>query len=311
MKRIIFILGLFLSLSIYSQDHYLYLNNIYATGSELFTDSLDAITVTQDTSKFSDKTAFIVQDGSNNLSFTDGVTGTKTLAQLAAGGTSDTNYSQPYHIYFWDDMMYGDFPASGLPWIGNSNGAGSSVSGITNKVDDDHPYVVEITTGTTGNMFANLCKTDIASGIDIGGGYITLEFLINIEDLSTAGNEYDLYLGLGNLCDQNEFTTGCYFVYDRNTSVNWIFKTANGGARTSTTTSTAVAADTWIELRIEIAASGGSVEYFIDDVSQGTHNTNIPASLIDMSFTATTSAGTNRTVYIDYVNLIHQIDSGR
>ena len=43
-----------------------------------------------------DTTTYLSKDGSNNLVFTDAVTGSKTLAQLGGGGTHTTYYTQPF-----------------------------------------------------------------------------------------------------------------------------------------------------------------------------------------------------------------------
>lgn len=56
MKRLLTLLLLITGITVYSQDHFLYLNNIYATGSELFADSITVTTSTVDTLRFGDGT---------------------------------------------------------------------------------------------------------------------------------------------------------------------------------------------------------------------------------------------------------------
>ena len=97
-----------------------YLDGIYVAltgaqsiaGVKTFTDATIFLTVTTDTLQIEDGTTTIVKDGSNNMVFTDAITGSKTLAELAttplslgtvgqmpymnAGGT-DFSYSASLH----------------------------------------------------------------------------------------------------------------------------------------------------------------------------------------------------------------------
>ena len=103
-----------------------------------------------------------------------------------------------------------------------------------------------------------------------------------------------------NQTNSNDPTDGIYFRYHRATGLNWLLGTANASTRTNTDSGTAV--DTsWVKLRTVVNNAGTSIEYFIDDVSQGSVTTNIPATKdIGSSFRTKKTAGTlNRTFLVD------------
>ena len=149
-----------------------------------------------------------------------------------------------------------------------------------------------------------------------GGGAWVNEIAVYVEDLSTAGEEYDLRPGfVDTLTGDN--TDGAYFEYDRNTSANWSIVTASNGVRTRSDSGVAVAADTWVTLRIEVNAAGTSVAYFIG----GTQTSNSPlvatiptgaGRQFGSGITLVKSAGsTSRAIYADYVMVTNALTTPR
>ena len=123
---------------------------------------------------------------------------------------------------------------------------------------------------------------------------------------SKGGEDYFFTVGAGDVTDSAtlDHADGAYFKYDRSTSANWIAVTADDGTTTATTTSLAVAVDTWMRINIEVNADATSVEFSVDDVVLATHTANIPDSaddLLDQVYKLKKTAGSAaRKVYIDY-----------
>ena len=126
----------------------------------------------------------------------------------------------------------------------------------------------------------------------LGGGAITINWIVNIVNLSSGTNRYTLRLGLGdtNSADQ---ANGVYFEYSDNiNSGNWVYKSAAASSRTTSNSSTAVATG-YHNFQITINAAATSVSFSVDGVSLGTAiSTNIPTLGITPFFDATRSAGT-------------------
>ncbi len=100
---------------------------------------------------------------------------------------------------------------------------------------------------------------------------------------------------------------GIYFLYDRATNGANCFAVCDDDTGTTTTdTSTAVAADAWIELTIVMNSAYTSCEFFINGTSVATNATvaNFPDADTDTGYPQTSiekSVGTtSRTFYVDY-----------
>lgn len=184
--------------------------------------------------------------------------------------------------------------------------------------------VLQLVTGTTATGTANF---RLGSGniptFFIGGGVISYEVFVNIETLSTLANRFvnvfGTYTGLNTQSSNNAIC----FVYDEGgvwgfgaigASPNWRCITVNGGTRTTTNSTIAVTASAWTKLRIEINATGTSVDFYINNTLAATHTTNIPATTTAMHFfnsilktTGTTSINT----YGDYLSLKQKFTTAR
>jgi hypothetical protein len=180
-----------------------------------------------------------------------------------------------------------------------------------------HPGAMRIQTVITGN--ASFCRsTSGAPTVLFGNGTHTLSWLVWIEALSNATDEYDFYVGFGDIAsgagnESLEIIDGVYFKYKRTESVNWQLMTSNNSVRTATVSSQAVEAGKWILLQVVVNAAGTSAEYFIGRAgdgtltSLGTVTTNIPtaggrwcAPMIKMTRLAGTATVTNWSDYYAY-----------
>lgn len=192
---------------------------------------------------------------------------------------------------------------------------GTGTNAITSDAFLGHPGVVYLSTGT--DTTGRACLITLDDCIILGDGQYQIEWLIRIEDLSTVAEEYILRVGFGDSTGAADWGYGVYFEYDRATSVNWLIKTADNSTRTSTTTSTAVAEDAWIRLTININAAATLCTYYVNGVSVGTINTNIPdggtgADGIGPDIGIVKSAGsTSRTIYADYCTILCLLTSIR
>lgn len=110
-----------------------------------------------------------------------------------------------------------------------------------------------------------------------GAGVFTFETEIYIGILSTAIEEYQLCFGFGDTNNADQ-VDGVYFRYDRTANVNWLLCAANNSTRTATASSVAVAAASWVRLKIVVNATGTSASFYINGAYAGAVTTNIPTA---------------------------------
>lgn len=186
-------------------------------------------------------------------------------------------------------------------WDEVVGGAAAQFDATLSGVDSSHDGVFEGKTGSTATGFVVASYGDDQTGFRLAGGERHFECLIQVDDLSTASQEFIMRFGFGDEVDGTEHDNGAWFEYDRLTNTNWLIKTGNAATRTSTDSSVAVIIDTWIRLRAEVNAAGTSIEYFINGTSVGTITTNIPTVTINESMSITKSTGiSSRRFLVDY-----------
>lgn len=199
--------------------------------------------------------------------------------------------------------------AGSLGWTATVAGSGT-VAMNTADLSTTHWGVVQLTSGTASASAALLSLNTLARPLVFGTANNTYsEFYISLSALSTGSNDYivrigffDNWTGLPN--------NGVWFDYLSGTSVNWRMSTANGGSRTQTASSTAVATG-WLKLSIK--TTGASAEYFVNDSSLGTVSTNFPTAAIwpGVGITKTANGTTNTTLLIDWFSLYASWGSSR
>lgn len=193
-----------------------------------------------------------------------------------------------------------------------ASGAGASVvAQPTTEVR--RPGIAQLTTGTTAA--GRVALHTFADGIRLGGGPWDVGWGVRPTTLSTAGERWQLVVGLINSPAALTQVDGVYFLLDEGgvhtgstASGNWWAVTANASSRTFTDTGIAAVAGTWADLRADINAAAGSVDFLVDGVVRATHTTNIPTSstaLVQVGAALFKSAGTTaRTVDCDYVDVL-------
>ena len=193
------------------------------------------------------------------------------------------------------------------------NGAGAAMAHLAALAA--RPGVVNMGTGTTAGGYCSFISsfTLASSGFLFGGGEYTFEGDIYLPDLSTLAEEFDVQFGWSDV--YGAATDGVYFIYDRNTSLNWYAVTANNAARTSTDSAVAVVEDAWIRLKIIVNATGTSVAFYIDDVLVATNVLNIPIVAgrnTSLNVNIRKSAGvTSRSLYVDWLWYHHDLTASR
>jgi hypothetical protein len=211
-----------------------------------------------------------------------------------------------------DDMMANN-PSGFSDLIVNTNGSNASVTTPgTATIDQNHPGQSDFYTGTQN---VGRCSVSVSNVLVHGGGFEFYEMLINIPTLANGTQDYIIRMGTG---DQNasasagvDHNNGVYFEYQGNAQANWVLKTANGGTRTSTTSSTAVATG-WTKLRIEVTGSN-KAEYFINGTSVGTITTNIPTvNSTGQCFKLEKKVGTTGVrMFLDYYQMHYEFATAR
>lgn len=198
------------------------------------------------------------------------------------------------------DLAYGSFTEAGVvPWRATNGGTGSGVANYTSTLFAGRPGVARHQTGTDTTGYATLHGQEQV----LGPGCV-FKTAIRIEDLSTAGEEFDIFAGYLNSQTGAAAATGIYFSYDRNTSVNWRCHTVASSTETATSTTTAVTADAWIDLEIQLNVARTSALFYVNNTLVATHTTNIPP---DTDYTypivkIVKSAGTtDRIMYTDFI----------
>jgi hypothetical protein len=170
-------------------------------------------------------------------------------------------------------------------------------------------YQVTTHTSATGNSHLVSNKS-----YGLTTDWFVQNWRIQIPDLNDGTERYYMQIGFtSNLSTAIQY--GVMFVYDFTgtmtgsaASANWQIMTANNNTRTWVTTATAVAADTWLNLRI--IANNTAAYFYINGVQVGTTiTTNLPvttsaANIMSPTFRIVKTNGTTaRTLWADYHTL--------
>lgn len=174
-----------------------------------------------------------------------------------------------------------------------------------------------LVTGSTGtNTNGGIqWRGNLAGGaIQFGGGQYRWDSRVRIPNNSNGTDTFQFICGFWDTTTSVNQVDGIYFLYDSEgvstgsaASGNWQIVTASNSSRTFTTTSVAIDNVNLQKLRIDVNATATSVTFYINDVSVGTHTTNILSGASRLTTSGVylqKSAGTTaRTADIDYLYL--------
>lgn len=163
-------------------------------------------------------------------------------------------------------------------WLSTASNGSSGIRALAGE--QNRPGIVQIFEAQgllqpTGASSINLNTSSIL----LGGGEAYYNVAVRVPTLSSGGNTFIVFVGLGDTLTGVEPVDGVYFVYDSSVSANWIVRSSNNSVRTSTTTSTAVAANTFYTLSALIDPTGTQVLFYIDNSLVATHIANIPTAV--------------------------------
>lgn len=199
-----------------------------------------------------------------------------------------------------------------------TNGVGGWASAST-TVEAGHPGIATTPAILSGNfMTAMMGRTTSPQGTAflLGGGAITMNWVVKVAVLSTASPRYILRFGLGDTFTNSDQANGVYFEYSDNiNSGAWVGKTASGSVRSTANSSNTV--DTgWHNLQISINAAATSVSFYVDgvEISNSPLAANIPTSTTIspfMFFSVTGGTSTTNSVLMDLMYLTQTLTSSR
>lgn len=197
-------------------------------------------------------------------------------------------------IQLYDDFISciatGSF-SSQLFWLVNGTNMASLASVDTTHVGILNCPVSNLTGASQATI--SLKGANATGAFILGGGVITLNWVVKIATLSTVTNTYITRFGIAGPSAVSEWTDGVYFEYSNGiNSGNWNFKTANASSRT--TRNSSIAADTnWHNFQIVIDATASTCSAFIDGVSVGASiAADIPTIVLSPSFQMLWQLGT-------------------
>lgn len=265
--------------------------------------------------------AKVVTEASNQLGTATitagtGITITPTANTITIS-TSGSGFSPNSTINISDDFfaisgVTGGILLSQLAW-------NNSVTGFLSQAatSNAHPGIIQNNSFTT-NAFISLGEQISGAAseptIILGGGSITVNWVIKINTLSVLGTRYVLRMGIGDTFNA-DLANGIYFEYtDTENSGDWVGKTASGSTRT--TANSAIAADTsYHNFQISVNASASSVSYFIDgtQIANSPITTNIPTAAITpfISMVATTGTISASSISVDLFYMTQTLTTSR
>lgn len=243
-------------------------------------------------------TVQIYKDGDDLKFKDDTVTTAVTLDDLLnSGGGSSSDVTATFEFY--DDFV-GQHPNNDDgSW--DSDESGSGTVDLSTAITNKRPGVLVFDTGSDDDGYVSLARTDVATGIKLGGGELVYQCGIKIDTLYSGSQPFSVRVGLGDNDDEDDFTNGLAIVYDGSTDTKWLGMCSSSG---SNSTTQGVTVDTnWHDFKIVVNAGATSVEFFMDGTSMGTVTSNIPTALLDLIFKIQKDgAGTSsRSFFLDYV----------
>lgn len=195
---------------------------------------------------------------------------TITIASTGGGGGGGTApFSPSTRFEFYEDYVVEDDLI-----LYRLVGTGTVVEA---PAEANHPGIYQCSSAasastSTGWLFEASPGTNTGHAILLDTNTAVFEALVRIPTLLAGGNTGQLRLGF-----MDEITgapsNGVHAQYD-DTTANWRLFNRNAGVSANVTGGTAVAAGTWTHIRI--TATSSISELFVNGVSQGTLNTQLP-----------------------------------
>lgn len=226
-----------------------------------------------------DANTYITRDGSNNLSFTDAVTGTKTLAELADGGASqlsdlsDVGVSTPTsgNLLVADGDSWESQAVSGVIALASTGATSFTTSSFASAADTDVLVMLDVSEAS----YKRITKANLLNGYGVITGYSDWAYLDTNGPTGSGGPT--LVYQFDNTASQlNDRVAGTYNLTAQETYLNTPFsqigrtKAIRGPSKTASLSDaerpTAAATAEFIGI---ITGDGGSENYVFGIASTG------------------------------------------
>jgi hypothetical protein len=206
-----------------------------------------------------------------------------------------------------EDFIAGALTGTVTPGTATNSGA-VAFSGMTGRNG-----VVSCTTGTVSAAGACALGTN-ANTVCFSSAVHILNMEIYLVNLSDGTETFTVLAGYGDVLTAAAQTDGVFFRYTHGeNSGNWTLVCETAGVEVTLDSGVAVAATTWINLRIETYGSSAAT-FYINNVNVGTITTGIPTST---DFTGVNvgiykSVGTStRALRVDWIYMYSQFIGSR
>jgi hypothetical protein len=240
-------------------------------------------------------------------------------------GLYQYNYPPSKALSYYNEMFY--IPGTNNDTLTTANSGSSAAITAIAAPDANSFGVLQLNSGTTASTGRNAIFTSQMSLLYLSNsGTTTYESRIMQTALSSSSLRFVSIIGFlnvnGALATQ---TTGIFFVYDEGGiftgtgSPNWQVCVQNGTSSTFVTTSTAVVANAWKRLNIQVSSTATpptstSVNFYIDDSLVATPAvTNFPTTKLGFGLGVYNGVGTGlrTTLLTDYLKVNQQFITGR
>lgn len=252
--------------------------------------------------------------GSASNTYSNLAISTVAGAPLSTDGTNVVWRDPKKYVYFVDDFIAGtnNTSLSTLGWIRIAVSGGSY--NLTALTSSTHPGIISGQMGTGAGGGGGLYLSNV---IILGGGAITLTFIVNVPVLSDATDSFLIRFGFGDRGNSiGTPNNGCYFEYTHSTNSGaWQILTASGGSRTTNNTSSTVDTN-WHTYTIVINSGATSISFYIDgaEVTNSPITTNISTSNATAPFmliTRTAGSTNDRFVHLDLFSIYQVLTTSR
>ena len=175
-----------------------------------------------------------------------------------------------------------------------------------------HIGIVSLSTGASGTGASNYLGTsDGTYNIYLGGGVTQMDWIVKLPNLSTAGEAYNVIMGLGTNSNTAPADGLVFYYAHGSSSGNWELRASSGGAGNLTTRDTGIAATTnWVHLKWILNAACTSAQAYIDGTAAGAPiTTNLPCTNGMRYFAGILKSNgtTPRKLYLDAFSLLATI----
>lgn len=200
---------------------------------------------------------------------------------LGSGNITTSGYDPLSEQIFFQDFVFDTSQGSTFNYTFGTQGGSGQAGALLSHTYTNAVGVVRLTSGTTASTGLSLQTNPQQIGGFRPSTYAaTFVGRCNMNQLSDSTNRYIIRVGLITAAYNANPASGIFFRYSDNVNsgkYECVCRNANVETVINTTIAPAISTN-WDKLEWRINAAGTSVEFFINNVSQGTITTNIPTT---------------------------------